>query len=512
MSIRRLFPLLTTIALLLAGCAGATPTATSVPTATNVPTVAPTATVVPAGPATAQVLAPLDTLPYPHTACAAGVNLIGQTINLYHLFDPGDQVPNLTDPVEAGYADASAYLNAHGGICGATIGQVLPDPNQPYDVQAAYAHVAGLTPKPVLIVLYNSGDGEALRLQLAKDQIAALGFRMGSPLALYGDDGKTPGWIFSTNPLYMDQIGSMCNYVAAHPERYPHPSMGFIAFDDAVTSLITPAAGRDYCAAKGVGYAGAVTVTGDDFYSVQPMVDKLLKAGATIIYTNAHLGVPESIGEELVKLGVQTTVTVAAFNWAFDPAVAVLSQVVDPKSVPPTNGMIGSHTLRSLAELDNPGIQLITRQADANQRAPFLRTDAYVKAWSTTDLFREVYVQTGNRVGYDHVTGADIKTTLEKIVYAPLAGVERIDYQGGARRALAVNRIGQMGFWGQDGKTAAGPGNPPMIITNLYVKFFSAFIQPLTDYQPAPDLRPGGADVPAASATAGPPATPTKQP
>ena len=44
MSIRRLFPLLTMIALLLAGCAGATPTAIIMPTMTNVPTVAPTVT------------------------------------------------------------------------------------------------------------------------------------------------------------------------------------------------------------------------------------------------------------------------------------------------------------------------------------------------------------------------------------------------------------------------------------------------------------------------------------
>ena len=77
MSIRRLFPLLTTIAMLLAGCAGATPAATSVPTATNVPTTAPTATALPAATSAA---APTETaLPAPTAeaiATAAGQDLI----------------------------------------------------------------------------------------------------------------------------------------------------------------------------------------------------------------------------------------------------------------------------------------------------------------------------------------------------------------------------------------------------------------------------------------------------
>ncbi len=48
MSIRRLTPLLITIAMLLAGCAGPTPAVTVAPTASNVPTAAPTATALPA--------------------------------------------------------------------------------------------------------------------------------------------------------------------------------------------------------------------------------------------------------------------------------------------------------------------------------------------------------------------------------------------------------------------------------------------------------------------------------
>ena len=113
-----------------------------------------------------------------------------------------------------------------------------------------------------------------------------------------------------------------------------------------------------------------------------------------------------------------------------------------------------------------------------------------------TDLFIETYIQTGNRVGFEHVTGADMKVTLEHIVYAPMGGVKQIDFQGGARRALSTNRVGQMNFLGQDGKTPAAVNNPPLLIKVGDQQFLVPMILPLTDYLPAPDLRPGGADVP----------------
>jgi hypothetical protein len=166
--------------------------------------------------------------------------------------------------------------------------------------------------------------------------------------------------------------------------------------------------------------------------------------------------------------------------------------------LPMLDGMIGSMPSRSWAESDHPGIRLITEQADLHQRPLTLRTNSYISAWTMTDLFIETYIQTGNRVGFEHVTGADMKATLENIVYPPMAGVEQIDYQGGARRALSTNRIGEMNFLGKDGKTPAGANNPPMVVTVGDQQFLVPMIVPMTDFQTAPDLRPGGADVPAA--------------
>jgi hypothetical protein len=141
---------------------------------------------------------------------------------------------------------------------------------------------------------------------------------------------------------------------------------------------------------------------------------------------------------------------------------------------------------------------LITEQADLHQRPLTMHTNSYIGAWTMADLFIETYIQTGNRVGFEHVTGADMKATLENIVYAPMGGVEMIDFQGGARRALSINRVGEMNFLGQDGKTPAGANNLPLLSTVDGEQHVVPMLVPLTDFQTAPDLRPGGADVPAA--------------
>jgi hypothetical protein len=92
----RITLLSTAIAIILAACGASIPT-----TAPTVPTEEPTA---------------VSTLPFAHTACAEGVDLTGQTINLYQIVE---ETEPMLQPMLAGYEDATAYFNAHGGICGA---------------------------------------------------------------------------------------------------------------------------------------------------------------------------------------------------------------------------------------------------------------------------------------------------------------------------------------------------------------------------------------------------------
>jgi TolB protein len=430
--------------------------------------------------------------PFTHTTCAGGVDLTGKTVSFYNVLNPDDQVDTVYAPLRAGYADATEYFNVHGGICGATIEQVF-DETHWGDAASVYSLFAALKPKPVVVTIYGSGDGVQLAPQLATDQIPALNIRGGSTASAYGEDGQTPGWVFATRPLYPDQVGAMCDYIVAHPERFPHPVLGFINFDDAWPRAATEEA-RPYCTSLGIGDAGVSYFSGGDTY-IQPHVQNLVDAGANILYTHSHENGPALVAKTLVDMGLKGKVTLAAVNTAMDPYVAFSSEAnLDADGIPAIDGMLGSMPTRSLAETDNAGIRLITEQADLHQRPLTMRTDGYIMGWDTTDLLIEVYIQTGNRVGFDHITGADIKETLENIVYAPLSGVERIDYRGGTRRALAEDRIGEMNFLGQDGKTPASANNPPMLVQVGDQKHMVPMILPVSDFQAAPDLRPGGAN------------------
>jgi Tol biopolymer transport system component/ABC-type branched-subunit amino acid transport system substrate-binding protein len=426
-------------------------------------------------------------LPFAHTACAEGVDLTGQTISFYHILNPNDQVDTVYKPLRAGYADAAEYFNAHGGICGATLEQVFEESHWG-GVASVYSQFAARQPKPVVVTLYGSGDATQLAPQLAQDKIPALNIRGGSVESAYGDDGKTLGWIFATNPLYVDQVGAMCDFIVANPDRFPKPVLGFMNFEEAWAQGASEGS-LTYCQSLGIAYAGTSTFSGDGT-DLQAIIQKLVDGGANIIYTNSHENGPALVARNLFNMGLRDKVTLATVNRAMDPYVAFSGEKdLDANGVPVISGMLGSLPVRSWAETDNPGIQLIIEQADLHQRPRMMRTDGYIMGWDTTDLFIEAYIQTGNRVGFDHITGAEIKKTLENIVYAPLGGVEQIDYRGGALRALALDRIGEMNYLGQDGKTKAGPGNPPVVVTEGGEQHLVPMIVPLTDYQPAPDLR-----------------------
>ena len=444
-------------------------------------------------PTSAEATAVLTILPFTHTACAQGVDLTGQTIPFYHILNPNDQVDTVYKPLRAGYADAAEYFNAHGGICGATLEQVF-DESHWGGTASLYGIFAAREPKPVVVTLYGSGDGVQLAPQLAKDEIPALNIRGGSVESAYGEDGKTLGWVFAANPLYVDQVGAMCDYIVANPDRFPNPVLGFMNFEAAWAQGASEGS-LAYCQSLGIGYAGTVTFSNDDT-NIQFLIQKLVDKGVNIIYTNSHENGPAIVAKNLFEMGLQGKVKLATVNRAMDPYVAFSGEKdLDANGLPVISGMLGSLPVRSWAETDHPGIQLITEQADQHQRPATLRTDGYIMGWDTTDLLIETYIQTGNRVGFDHITGREIKKTLENIVYAPLGGVEQIDYRGGTLCALAENRIGEMNYLGQDAKTKAGPGNPPMVVTENGQQHLVPMIIPLTDYLPAPDLRSSGVDV-----------------
>ncbi len=425
-----------------------------------------------------------------HTAC--DVDLTGETITIYHLGDISGPYAFITQPLLAGLADAIAYYNARGGICGATIATDNRDTGGDLaQTQAHYDYYSTLEDTPDLLVLYASGDAELLRSQVAEDEIPVV-ISAGSVEGLYGETGQEPGWIYASNPLYADQFGAFCEFVAANAEMFPEPVIGYIswpgAFGEAAYTDVTQA----YCEELGVDVLDTPEYFPPTATDISTNVQNLVDAGANILYTNSLASGPALVAKTIVDLGLEEDVQLAGVNWALDTSVGLLGRAsIGSDGLPAVNGIIGSLPFRWWSETDHPGIQLIREQAAANERALPVQNISYILGWGLVDTYVELYAQTVNRVGsLEAVTGAEMKTTIDSISYSPL-DLYTFDYNGGELRAVPQNRMAVMYFLNatQDGPATSGEdvlAIPQDDGSNIYVPL----LVPLSEFAPAPDLRP----------------------
>jgi branched-chain amino acid transport system substrate-binding protein len=426
-----------------------------------------------------------------HTECE--VDLTGETVTIYHFGDISGPYAFITQPLLAGLADAAAYYNARGGICGATIVQDNRDTGGDLaQTQAHYDYYSTLENTPHLLVLYASGDSELLRSQLEEDEIPAV-ISAGSVEGLYGESGDEPGWVYATNPLYADQFGAFCEFVADNPEMYPDPVIGYISWPGAFGEAAYTEDSQAYCEDLGVDVLDTPEYFPPTATDISTNVQNLVDAGANILYTNSLATGPFLVAKTLVDLGLEEDVQLAGVNWALDTSVGLLSRTaLGSDGLPAVNGIVGSLPFHWWSEVQHPGVALVREQAALNERTLPIQNIAYLLGWATVDTYVEIYAQTVNRVGsLEDVTGADIKETLDTIDYSPL-GLYNINYEEGELRALPANRMAMMLFLNatMDGPATSGDDAlkvPQADGTNIFVPI----LVPLTDFAPAPDLRPG---------------------
>jgi hypothetical protein len=333
---------------------------------------------------------------------------------------------------------------------------------------------------------------------VAEDEIPVL-ISAGSVSGLYGEDANTPGWIYASNPLYADQLGSYCKFVSENAEMYPDPVIGYISWPGAFGEAAFTPETISYCGSLGVTILDTPEYFLPTATDITTNVQNLVDAGATILYSNSLASGPALVAKTVVDLGLEDSVQLAGVNWVLDTSVGLLGRTtLGSDGLPAVNGLTGSMPFLWWTERQNPGIAFINEQADANERNLQTKNIAYLLGFGIVDTYAEMYIQTVNRVGsLEAVTGAEIKATVEGMDYSPL-GLYNFNYQGGATRALPDNRIATMMFLNKDQNGPATSGEDAMTVDLPDgTKAFIPIIVPRTDFAPAPDLRPGGADVPA---------------
>lgn len=430
--------------------------------------------------------------PAVHTECE--VDLTGETITIYHFGDLSGAYAFLTQPLVAAYDDATKYFTENGGICGATFTHLYEDTGGDLEAtQSAYDRFTSEYGDDLdLLILYSSPDSELLREQVAEDGIVVF-ISAGSVEGLYGEDGQTPAWLFASNPLYLSQFGDFCEFVAENPDTFPEPVIGHITWPGAFGEAAATPEADEYCTGLGVEVIDEKQIFLPTDTDILTQVQNLLDQGANILYTNTLASGPALVASTLVDLGMEEDVKLAGVNWVMDTSVGILGQrSLKANGMPSVDGIYGSMPFLWWTETSNPSVQFINQQWAANSRTLAERNIAYLLSWGSADVIVETYIQTVNRVGsLDAITGADLRETIEAMDYSVLGGLWQSAYPEGFRDAVE-NRIAQFAFLNAAGDgPATGPDDASFIEVNGN-NLFVPIIIPLTDFQQAPNLRPGG--------------------
>ena len=432
-----------------------------------------------------------EMLDYPSELTECEVDLTGETLRLFHFGDLSGPYAFITQPIVSALTDAVNYWNARGGVCGAELEQVYEDTGGSREAaQSAYDRFTGNYGDELdLLLLYSSDDGELLREQLAADEIVSF-ISAGSIESLYGEDGQTPGWLYASNPLYINQFGSFCQFVAASPETFPDPVIGFVTWPNAFGRAGTEPAAREYCANVGVQVLEEPQFFLPTDTDILTQVQNAIDDGANIIYTNSLATGPALIAGALVDLGMEDDIKLAGVNWVMDTSVGILGQrVLKPNGLPSTDGMFGSMPFLWWTELSSPAVQFVTQQFMLNERSATEQNIAYLLTWASADSIIETYIRTVNAVGsLDAVTGADIRETVESMDYKVLGGLLHHRYEEGLRDAT-LNRIAVLKYANADmSGFATGPDDAMFVDVGGNMAFLP-IVHALTDFMPVPQLR-----------------------
>ncbi len=440
-----------------------------------------------AAPAMAQ-----DMLAYPSDLSECEVDLTGETITIFHFGDLSGPYAFITQPIVAAVTDAVEYWNGSGGICGAALQQVYEDTGGSLEAtQSAYDRFTSEYADELdLLLLYGSSDGELLREQLAEDEIVSI-ISAGSIESLYGEDGMTPGWLYASNPLYINQFGSFCEYVAANPDTFPDPVIGFVTWPSAFGLAGTEQSADDYCSGLGVEVLDEPQIFLPTDSDILTQVQNAVDEGATILYTNTLASGPALLAGTLVDLGMEDDIALAGVNWVMDTSVGLLGQrVLKPNGLPSVDGMYGSMPFLWWTERDNPGIQFVSQQFAANERGPTEQNIAYLLTWGAVDTIIEATIRTVNAVGGLHaVTGADMRATIDSMEYAVLGGLMNHSFAEGMRDAT-LNRIARLAYANTNMSGAAtGPDDALLMPDGSGGQLFVPLVIPVTEFMPVPQLR-----------------------
>ncbi|MFQ5923728.1 MAG: ABC transporter substrate-binding protein [Anaerolineales bacterium] len=430
------------LALLVAGCAQATPEPTDAPLPPK-PTEAP-----------APTEEPVEEGP---------PDLTGETITIYHFGDISGPYASITGPLVNGANDMVAHINDTGGIFGATVELDFADTGGSVDeAVAAYDRFTGTDDNILLFLMYGSPEEVALYQRLAEDQIPVIAAGL-SAEAFYG---IPDGYVFGGGPIYPDQLGFFLDYITENWADIKPASAG----DEVKLAYLSwPGSyGEGALTAESRAYADSlgVEIVHEELYDLSPTADTTTAilnaqaAGANAIYTNTLAFGPANLLNDLNALALRDEFLVGGNNWAMD--VGTFAFLADPAY---GVGFYAPFPFAWWSETDNPAIQFAQENFDANERTPGEHNIGRLLIQGFLDVAQVAIENAILEVGFENLTGQAIYDQLVQFEgYNALGGLVEVDFTNG-RRSPNLLQMRQI------------QGGPDAFVI-------------LQDYTEAPDLRP----------------------
>jgi branched-chain amino acid transport system substrate-binding protein len=389
------------------------------------------------------------------TAFMESFSLEGQEIIIYHFGDLSGPYAGITAPVVDGFNDGAAWVNASGGIRGATVRvEFGDDAGQVEEAISIYSRFSQATPKPIILNLYGSPETEALRERLAEDQIPALTSGVSVP-GLY-----PAAYAFGTVPNYADQFGAFLDWLVDNWSEVKPPDAGdpikiaFVTWDTAFGRGADTPETRAYAASKGVEIVSVeLFPVGSPDVTTQLLAAQA--AGANVIYTNTLAHGPAQIMKDAEALGLKDSILLAGVNWSMDLSALALAGAA-------SEGWYGVMPTVWWSE-GGEGAAVVERQFAANNRPAAEHNVGYLIGFATMDAIRKWAELALEQVDGDlsQLNGEVMYQVMQNNPVRPL-GIFNLTFSPDLRAPQAV-RIGKM--TGGD-------------------------MVPITDWFTAPDLRP----------------------
>lgn len=309
---------------------------------------------------------------------------------------------------------AIEYVNTElGGVKGVPLELVIRDTGGKVDVAIShYMDIREMKPKPLFISMFVSGEQEALNERCAEDGIIILG--SAPPRCLF-----PPKNLFAVAGVhYPDWYGGVLDWILKNWKETRPPRIAILTWDTSYGRLPFSDEFYSYAKAKGVEIV-ARDLFGIRDVDVNTQMLRIREKNPDWILTSCLGTGPVAIGKAMQELKYKV-------NWVNNPGSDWGTVGINPEVMEGAYCIMNSV---SLDEVNLPGIRILTKYIKKyNLKPKEWKAWMYEMGWPAILIAAEATKRAVDKVGWEKLDGAAVKTQLEKMTDFKPLGLARYTY------------------------------------------------------------------------------------